>query len=56
MDLVNPAVVERTEDYFSLAVRNDNGEFVNSRRNDIVVYGLQSGVRPEASISVQNFT
>jgi len=39
-----------------LAVRNDNGEFVNSRRNDIVVFGLESGVRPESSISVQNFT
>jgi len=56
MDLVNAAVVVRDSDFFTLAVRNDNGEFVNSRRNDIVVYGLQSGVRPEASITVQNFT
>ncbi len=56
MDLVTPAVVVREDDFFTLAVRNDNGEFVNSRRNDIVVYGLQSGVIPEASITVQNFT
>tara|TARA_B100000131_G_scaffold270286_1_gene270039 strand:+ start:5131 stop:6183 length:1053 start_codon:yes stop_codon:yes gene_type:complete len=56
MDLVTPAVVVREDDFFTLAVRNDNGEFVNSRVNDIVVYGHQSGVVPEASVTVQNFT
>lgn len=56
MDLVTAAVVQRDEDYFSLAIRNDNGEFINCRRNDVVVFGLESGVRPEASINVTNFT
>lgn len=56
MDLVTPAVVVRNSDFFTLAVRNDNGEFVNSRVNDVVIFGHQSGVVPEASVTITNFT
>lgn len=44
MDLVNAACVERSGDVFSLAVQNDGGNYVDSFLNDIVVFGIASGV------------
>jgi hypothetical protein len=45
MDLVNAASVQRSGEVFSLVVRNDNGEYVDAKVNDIVVYGIPSGVQ-----------
>ena len=44
MDLVNAACVERSGDVFSLAIQNDGGNYVDSMLNDIVVFGIASGV------------
>jgi len=44
MDLVNAASVERSGDVFSLAVQNDAGVYVDCELNDVVVFGIASGV------------
>ena len=44
MDLVNAASVERSGDVFSLAIQNDAGVYVDSMLNDVVVFGIASGV------------
>lgn len=46
MDLVNAASVARSGDVFSLVVQNDAGQYVDAKVNDIVVYGIPSGVTP----------
>lgn len=46
MDLVNAASVQRSGEVFSLVVQNDAGQYVDAKVNDIVVYGIPSGVTP----------
>lgn len=46
MDLVNAASVQRSGEVFSLVVQNDAGQYVDAKLNDIVVYGIPSGVTP----------
>ena len=53
-DLNTVGIVERTKDYLTFVVRNDNGEYVNARVNDLVVYGNASGVTASASPSIVN--
>ena len=51
-DLNVAAVVERTADYVSFVVRNDNNEYVNAAVNDLVVYGRASGVVNNESVTI----
>jgi hypothetical protein len=51
-DLNIAAVVERTADYVSFVVRNDNNEYVNAAVNDLVVYGRTSGVLNDESVTI----
>lgn len=51
-DLNVAAVVERTADYVSFVVRNDNNEYVNAAVNDLVVYGRASGVANNESVNI----
>ena len=44
MDVVNAASVQRSGDVFSLAVQSDNGQYIDAAVNDIVVFGIASGV------------
>ena len=46
MDLVNAAAVLRNNEFFSIAVQNDGGQYVNAKVIDTVVYGLGSGTMP----------
>lgn len=52
MDLVNAAVVVRTADYLTLAVRNDNGEYVDAKVNDVIVFGNTSGVIGDTGVTL----
>lgn len=52
MDLVNVGIVERTANYVTFVVRNDNGEYVNAKVNDLVVYGRASGVISNESVTI----
>tara|TARA_B100001094_G_scaffold326272_1_gene382095 strand:- start:9670 stop:10659 length:990 start_codon:yes stop_codon:yes gene_type:complete len=45
MDLVNAAAVVRSGDVFTLAVQNDGSQYVDAKINDVVVYGVPSGVK-----------
>ena len=51
-DLNVAAVVERTAEYVSFVVRNDNNEYVNAKVNDLVVYGRASGVVNNESVTI----
>lgn len=51
-DLNVAAVVERTPEYVSFVVRNDNNEYVNAAVNDLVVYGRASGVLNNESVTL----
>ncbi len=51
-DLNVAAVVERTADYVSFVVRNDNNEYVNAAVNDLVVYGRASGVVNNETVNI----
>lgn len=39
-DLNSVGIIERTSTYISFVVRNDNGEYVNAKVNDLVIFGL----------------
>jgi len=39
-DLNTVGVIERATNYVTFVVRNDNGEYVNSKVNDLVIFGL----------------
>lgn len=51
-DLNVAAVVERTPEYVSFVVRNDNNAYVNAAINDLVVYGRASGVLNNESVTI----
>ena len=51
-DLNIAAVVERTANYVSFVVRNDNNEYVNAAVNDLVVYGRAAGVANNESVTI----
>lgn len=53
-DINSVGVVTRNKDYLTFVVRNDNGEYVNARVNDLVVFGNASGVTASSSPSVVN--
>jgi hypothetical protein len=53
-DLNTVGIIERTKDYLTFVVRNDNGEYVNARVNDLVVYGNASGVTASSSPTIVN--
>mgnify|MGYP001162353971 FL=1 len=44
MDVVNAASVARSGHVFSLAVQSDNGQYIDAALNDVVVFGIASGV------------
>jgi hypothetical protein len=46
MDIVNAAIVTRTQDYLTVAVQNDANVYIDCKLVDVVVYGVQSGVLP----------
>ena len=52
MDLVNAAAVVRSGDVFTLAVQNDGSQYVDAKVNDVVVYGVPSGVTKPALATV----
>ena len=52
MDLVNAAAVVRSGDVFTLAVQNDGSQYVDAKVNDVVVYGVPSGVTKPTIASV----
>lgn len=39
-DLNTVGIVERAANYLTFVIRNDNGEYVNAKVNDLVVFGL----------------
>ena len=39
-DLNTVGIVERATNYLTFVIRNDNGEYVNAKVNDLVVFGL----------------
>lgn len=41
-DLNTVGIVERTTNYVSFVIRNDNGEYVNAKVNDLVIFGLSN--------------
>ena len=51
--LCTVGIVERTAEYISFDVKQDDGDFVNASVNDIVIFGPASGVTPEAAPTVQ---
>jgi hypothetical protein len=53
-DLNSVGIVERTPEYLTFVVRNDNGEYVNAKVNDLVVFGNASGVIPSTGVSITN--
>jgi hypothetical protein len=53
-DVNTVGLITRTKDYLTFVVRNDNGEYVNARVNDLVVYGNASGVTASSSPTVVN--
>lgn len=53
-DLNTVGVIERANNYLTFVVRNDNGEYVNARVNDLVVFGNASGVTANASPTITN--
>lgn len=44
MDVVNAASVARSGHVFSLAIQSDNGQYIDAAVNDVVVFGIASGV------------
>lgn len=53
-DLNSVGIIERTPTYLTFVVRNDNGEYVNAKVNDLVVFGNASGVTPSVGVSITN--
>lgn len=53
-DINTVGLITRTKDYLTFVVRNDNGEYVNARVNDLVVYGNASGVTASSSPTIVN--
>jgi hypothetical protein len=53
-DLNSVGIVERTPTSLTFVVRNDNGEYVNAKVNDLVVFGNASGVIPSTGVSITN--
>jgi len=56
MDLVNAAAVVRSGDVFTLAVQNDGSNYVDAKVNDVVVYGVPSGVEKPTLATVVTVT
>ena len=46
MDVVTAAAVVRNKDYFTIAIQNDAGTYIDCKIVDAVVYGVESGVMP----------
>lgn len=53
-DLNTVGIVDRSPNYLTFVIRNDNGEYVNAKVNDLVVFGNASGVTANASPSIVN--
>lgn len=53
-DLNSVGIVERTPTSLTFVVRNDNGEYVNAKMNDLVVFGNASGVTPSTGVNITN--
>ena len=53
-DLNTVGIVIRNKDYLTFVVRNDNGEYVNARVNDLVVFGNTSGVTASSAPTIVN--
>ena len=46
MAVVTAAAVVRNKDYFTIAIQNDAGTYIDCKIVDAVVYGVESGVMP----------
>ena len=46
-------IVERTSEYISFDVKQDDGDFANATVNDLVIYGPASGVVEQATPTIQ---
>jgi len=53
-DINTVGLITRNQNYLTFVVRNDNGEYVNARVNDLVIFGNASGVTASSSPTIVN--
>lgn len=55
-DLNTVGLVDRTSDYITFLVINDNGEYVNAAVNDLIIFGNHSGVTPDTTPTIEDIS